>query len=168
MKKAAVFLASLVLCVLLAEGVLSFFYGTSLRRIGRGRSLLEKLAEQDLAADPEAFLAAAHAVGPYHLPADPLVGYTLQPERELDYYDQHFRTDALGLRPRSGPPPPPGAFHVVVLGDSVAYGHGLPADQNLAAQLEGVLREVSAPGARPIACSTVGLPGWNYRNSTRH
>ncbi len=168
MKKAAVFLAFLLAFALLAEGLLSLFLGTSLTRIGRQRSLLERLTEQDLAAQPEALRSAARTVGPYRVPADPLVGYTLKLASEVDYFDQHFRTDAFGLRPRPGGAPPVGAFHVVVLGDSVAYGHGLPAEQNLAAQLERVFAEASVPGERPIACSTVGLPGWNYRNSTRH
>ena len=168
LKKLAILLASLALAVLLAEGVLSLFLGTSVTHIGRPRSLLDRLVEQDLATDRESYLAAARTVGPYRVPEDPLVANTLKVEAEVDFFEQRFRTDALGLRPRPGPPHGADAFHVVVLGDSVAYGHGLASEQSLAAQLEGVLRAASPPGVREIVCSTVALPGWNYRNSARH
>ena len=168
MKKLAVAVVALVVFTLVAEGALSLFLGSSILRLGRGRTLVEKLAEQDVASDRDALLEAVHAVGPYHVAEDPLVALTLQRDADLDYFEQRFHSDALGLRPRGGAPEPSGAFRIVVLGDSVAYGYGLPQEQNLAAQLEGVLREVAPPGARAVACATVALPGWNYRNSTRH
>ncbi len=167
MKKLLVFLAALALFTLLAEGALSLFFGSSLRRIARQRSLLERLEEQDLAGQRAAFLQAARTVGPYSVPADPLVANTLRPAAELDYLEQRIRTDALGLRARPGPPPAPGAFHLVVLGDSVAYGLGLAQEENLAAQLEDVLRAARPAGAREIVCTTVALPGWNPRNAAR-
>lgn len=168
MKKLLVFLVALGLSSLLAEGALSLFLGTSLRRIGRERPLLERLEEQDLAGQRAAFLEAARTVGPYFVPADPLVANTLRPSAELDYLEQRIRTDALGLRARPGPPPDPAVFHVVVLGDSVAYGLGLAQEENLAAQLEGVLRASGPAGAPEVVCSTVAVPGWNPRNAARH
>lgn len=168
MKKLAVFLASLALVTLLAEGALSLLLGTSMRHIVRERSLFERLEALDAGAEREALLGAMPSVGPYRVPEDPLVGFTLAAAAEIDYLGQRFETDALGLRPRPGPPAGPDAFHIVVLGDSVAYGQGLAHEQNLAAQLEGLLRAVSAPGAREVVCSTVGIPGWNARNAARH
>lgn len=168
MKKLLVFAASLVLFALLAEGSLSLFLGSSVRTILFGRSLLERLEQQDLATDRESYLAAARTVGPYRVPEDPLVANTLKVETDVEYFEQRFRTDALGLRPRPGPAVAPAAFHVVVLGDSVAYGHGLAPEQCLAAQLEEVLRAARAGDAPEVACSTVAVPGWNYRNSIRH
>lgn len=48
---------------------------------------------------------------------------------------------------------------VVFLGDSVAFGYGLPARQSLPAALERVLR---ARG-EPVEVFTVALPGWSTR-----
>ncbi len=168
MKKLCVSLVSLVVITLLAEGVLSLFLGTSLRRLGRGASLLERLQEQQPTSDRDSFLAALRTPGPYRVPEDPLVAITLKAEAEIEYLGQRFRTDSLGLRPRAGPPPAADAFHLVVLGDSVAYGQGLAPEQVLAAQLEQVLAGVRPDGAREVVCSTVAVPGWNPRNSTRH
>src|SRR5262245_3208890 len=120
MKKVLVFVASLVVCTLLAEGALSLFLGRSLRTLGQ-RSFLERLEEQDLAGDRAAFLQAVRSAGTYRVAEDPLVAYTLRLDAELDYLEQPIHTDGLGLRVRAEPPAP-GAFRLVVLGDSVAYG----------------------------------------------
>jgi hypothetical protein len=115
--------------------------------------------------------------GPYLVPADPLVSYVLQPEREVRFAENRvgmtFETDALGLRARGGDGPPgaaptadvDGALRIVVLGDSVAFGLGLDVRDALAAQLE---RELAAAGITPApACFGVALPSWNARNAWR-
>jgi hypothetical protein len=165
--KLALGLGALALGVLCAEGALSLFLESSLARLGRGRAWLERLEAQDPAADPARLRAAARALGPYRAAIDPLVGITLRPASAFTYLDEEIRTDALGLRARSRPSLGPEAFRIVLLGDSVAYGLGLPQEQSLAAQLEDALAATRTPGARPIECHAVALPGWNTRNAVR-
>ena len=154
---AALFLAS--------EGVLSLAFGRSWRA-------LWSRAEPEAPAvelEREQAVAARATVGPYRVPEDPLVSYTLKLESELSFVEGQVtmpvRTDDLGLRLRPGAAAPESALRVVVLGDSVAFGIGLADEEVLAARLE---RELSAllPG-RAVACATVALPSWNGRNAWR-
>jgi len=165
-RKLLVALASLVLGLLVFEGALSLLAGRSLRRLGR-KAWYEELT-LDTPTDREARLLAARTVGPFRVPEDPLVAFTLKLESELDFLGERVRSDALGLRQRVGLAREAGDFHVVLLGDSVAYGHGLAAEQALGPRLEARLEERRAPGERALRVTSVALPGWNHRNSTRH
>src|SRR5262249_34935256 len=58
-------------------------------------------------------------------------------------------------------------LRIVLLGDSVAFGWGLTAEQGLGPVLERLLAEHRAPDARPVEVRVVAVPGWNTHNSTR-
>ncbi|MEQ1895285.1 MAG: hypothetical protein ABL998_22325, partial [Planctomycetota bacterium] len=157
-------LASLV-ALLVFEGGLALFTGRSLRRLGR-RAWYEELAQETTSAR-DARLLAARTVGPFRVPEDPLVSFTLKLDSEFEFLGERVRSDALGLRQRVGLPREEGDFHLVLLGDSVAYGHGLAAEQALGPRLEALLEERRAGGEPALRVTTVALPGWNHTNSTR-
>jgi hypothetical protein len=164
-KRVLLALAAAVLALLAAEGALSLGTGRSLRRWLRR----DEAAAFRLPFDEERFAAAARAPGIYRVHPDPLVGYVLKAHGEFDILGGKGRADELGLRVRPAAPgvpayDDPSALRVVVLGDSVAFGFGLGDGEVLAARLETVLNHARGPGARAIACRTVALPGWNYRN----
>ncbi len=167
MKRLALALVSLAVFVLLSEGVLSLFLGRSWLGFVREKGWLSRLAEEGIQTDAERFRAAAETPGPYRVHEDPLVGYAFKAAAQVRYMDQALLTDELGLPLRPGPPAPAGAFRILVLGDSVAFGQGLAEDQRIAVQLERVLSAARAPSARPVACSTVAVPSWNCRNAAR-
>jgi hypothetical protein len=148
------------LVVVVAEGVVSVTKQRSLLRGARPREYVMR------PAPPEATLVpVADRPGLYSVHADPRVGYVMHARAELEIYDGIFRTDELGLRRRPAPPRGPEPLRVVVLGDSVAFGYGLSDEQTLAHQLEMLLNQALPPGARPVECRTVAMPGWNHRNA---
>jgi len=168
MKRLLVGLLALALFLLAGEGVLSLGFGTSLRTLLRPRWRLDGLdLPETTERDPAQ--AAAHAGGPYRVPEDPLVGYTLRQSSALVFtegkLEMQLTTDALGLRARPDGEPPAGALRVVVLGDSIAFGLGLGERETLAARLEPLLAR--ALGGRPVACFTVAVPSWNATNAWR-
>jgi len=69
------------------------------------------------------------------------------------------------LAPGSSGDPGLDPLRVLVLGDSVAFGHGVDDDETLAHQLELLLRDALPWGSRPVICNTVAAPGWNHRNA---
>jgi hypothetical protein len=159
----ALALAAVLLALLVTEGLVA---------LATGRALLTLPGADGHVARPlrrgpsgRASGGAAPDVGLYQVHPDPLVGYVLSAEADLRILDGTIRSDALGLRARPGPPPPPNALRLVVLGDSVAFGFGLDDDRTLAARLEQLLRDARGPAARPVACFTVAMPGWNHRNA---
>ena len=160
-KKLLLSLCTFVLMFFLVEGVLSWFWHRSWRGIQSGEPALTALRAQQ---DEERFAAAATNPGPYRIHPDPLVRYVLKGNHEQEIKGALVRSDALGLRRRVGPEFE-NPFRIAILGDSVAFGWGLPDQQTLAAQLEQLLNEVRPQGAQPIECRTVAIPGWNTRNA---
>ncbi len=154
------------LLLLLSEGALSLFLGRS----WRGLFARPAPVSPALELEREQAIAARASEGPYRVPEDPLVSYTLRLESEFPFGENKvsmaLRTDELGLRTRVRPAPvPEDALRIVVLGDSVAFGYGLVDEDVLAAQLERLL--AAALPARPVVCETVALPSWNCRNAWR-
>ncbi len=103
--------------------------------------------------------------GLYRVHADPLVSYVLKPGTDRLVLAGLVRGDELGLRARAGPPRGPESQRIVVAGDSVAFGFGLENDEALATRLEQELNAALGPGAPPVCCRSVALPGWNHRNA---
>jgi hypothetical protein len=162
MRRGLLFLATLALALLVAEGALSLLAGWSLRP---GRDERPQPAAPAPPSDEERRAAVA---GTFVVHEDPLVRYTLRPDAELRFVDVPAHTDATGQRVRPGPPPPADALRVVVLGDSVAFGYGVADDETLAARLELLLAASRGPAARPLACFTVGAPSWNHRTALHY
>lgn len=158
------------LALLAAEGVVSLATHRSLaRRLADGHAGLDRLPESPpralTAGDEDRRKAALANPGLYRVHRDPLVGYVLKADADLQILDGRIRSDHLGLRSRPAGAIPEGAVRLVVLGDSVAFGYGLNDDQVLAQQLEDQLAAVRGPGLPPVAGRTVAMPGWNHRNS---
>ncbi|HEX6885995.1 MAG TPA: hypothetical protein VF530_21655 [Planctomycetota bacterium] len=158
-------LTATVLALLVTEGALSL----------TGTPLLGRLLDRDglqgfrMQWDEERFAAAARTPGPYRVHEDPLVSYTLKAEHDFEVLGGKGSSDALGLRRRPAVPGAPAwedpqTFRIAVLGDSVAFGFGLDDADVLAARLEACLREVQGALGRPVACRTVAIAGWNFRN----
>ena len=173
---ARVLLAVVLLVVfgLLAEGALSLLGGRSLVEVWRGpRSAREWMAP----TERDRWLAAAQSPGPWHVHEDPLVGFCLKPNSEVDVFGIKVQSDALGMRARPaasesvgalGAPeatPPQEPLRIHVLGDSVAFGWGVEDDEALAHRLEVHLNAVRPAGSPPVVCQTVAIPGWNHRNA---
>jgi hypothetical protein len=155
-----------LLALLLAEGALSLSTGRSLRELATGVPTGDDPLREWRATDDDDRIAAANRnPGLYRVHEDPLVRYTLRAGAELEIGDGQIRTDELGMRIRPGPEQADDALVVVVLGDSVAFGHGVDDDQTLAHQLELLLAQLLPGDARQVVCYTVAVPGWNHRNA---
>lgn len=150
--------------VVLVEGVHSLWTGRSMLALTHplgGGARLDLL-------DAERRSAAALTAGPAALSDDPLVAFTIKPERTVQFHGVDATTDAWGQRRRLGPPPEPGAPRVVVLGDSSAFGWGVADDQTFAHQLESFLAATLPPDAPRPVVQTVASPLWNVSNSCRY
>ncbi len=65
--------------------------------------------------------------------------------------------NAYGLREREIGPKEPGVFRILVLGDSVTFGHGQPVEVTFARQLEQILADKEPR----IEVLNAGIPGWS-------
>jgi hypothetical protein len=151
----------LVLPFLVAEGAYS---------IWTGRSLVRSSAEGSLriqATDEERLRAAALTPGPYMADVDPRVGRVMKGNSKRAIVGEVATTDAMGQRARRGPLPHAGAKRIVILGDSVAFGYGVPDAQTLGHHLERLLGEATPEGPKPVVY-TVAIPAWNYTNAFRY
>ncbi len=74
-----------------------------------------------------------------------------------------YTINADGFRDRLyARPKPPGTFRVVVLGDSIAFGYGVAAEDTFAKQLER--RLAAAAPNRPVEVVNLGVSGYNAYN----
>jgi hypothetical protein len=89
---------------------------------------------------------------------DPQVGFTLRPGFDGIAFGAPVRANALGYRGPDWPQAkPPGTLRIALLGDSHAFGYGIPCADSLGPQLE---RALAARGVRAeVLC--FALPGYN-------
>ncbi|MGE3171580.1 MAG: GDSL-type esterase/lipase family protein [Planctomycetota bacterium] len=98
--------------------------------------------------------------GIIRLAQNPRIVYELIPNLDVEYLGVPLRTNALGFRgPEVAVPKPAGTFRVLVLGDSVAFGHGVRDEDGFARQLEVLLRE--ACPAHDVDVVNTAVPGHN-------
>ena len=74
------------------------------------------------------------------------------------YQGVAFRTNEIGLRDRPIPEPTSDVLRVLVLGDSVTLGWGVPMEETFSAQLESELEERLG---RPVRTINSGVSGYN-------
>lgn len=92
--------------------------------------------------------------------ADPELGYKMRPNARLRFQRPEFsvevRTNAQGYRDREfGAPEDGGDARVAVLGDSFAWGHGVPVERGMVAVAESQLRDAGKQ-ARLYNLATLG------------
>ena len=161
--KIAIVAVSVVMALLLAEGLYSLMTGGSLARLDVGVQAARVL-ERD---DAERARTAELTPGPFALDVDPVVGLRMKSSTTREIAGVAATTDAWGQRVRRGPPPEEGAQRIVVLGDSVAFGFGVADDETYGHRLEEVLREAVVDGPEPVVF-TVACPGWNGVGALRY
>ena len=113
-------------------------------------------------------MVGALTEGHYALAYDPYVAVTLKKERRFDVRGAEANTDEFGMRVRTGAPPDPGAPRVVLLGDSVAFGHGVRDEEAIGNRLEDYLGRMTPSGAPRPVVFTVACPGWSTRSACRY
>ena len=74
------------------------------------------------------------------------------------YQGVTFRTNEIGLRDRPVPEPSSDVLRVLILGDSVTLGWGVPMESTFSAQLESVLSDRLG---RPVRTINSGVSGYN-------
>ncbi|MCA8943768.1 MAG: SGNH/GDSL hydrolase family protein [Planctomycetes bacterium] len=149
-----------IVALLLAEGAWSLV---------TGRSLVHPapLARMQ-ALDAERIAAAARTVGPFAADEDPVVGFHVKGSAAREFLGVAASTDRFGMRARLGGDPADDAVRIAILGDSVAFGFGVPDGQTLGHHLEELLATAMGPNtARPFV-TTVACPGWNFQNQARY
>ncbi|MEZ6194372.1 MAG: SGNH/GDSL hydrolase family protein [Planctomycetota bacterium] len=149
------------------EGLWSLVTGRSLVRQALGREVegggyfrMQMLHEERLRS-------AALTPGRYQLDLDPGVGFRLKGAYAPDFVEVAGHTDEWGFRRRAGPEPEDGAFRIVLLGDSVAYGYGVADEDCLGHRLEEHLARGLPEGMPRPVVHTIAAPGWNSRNAVR-
>jgi hypothetical protein len=94
----------------------------------------------------------------YRLSADPALQYELVPG-SVDG-DQHISSQ--GLRDHEyALAKPRGVFRILLIGDSIAYGFGLPQEDAIAKQLEGMLSGYPSAGVSRFEVLNLGVSGYN-------
>jgi lysophospholipase L1-like esterase len=130
----ALLLASTTVALLLAEGLVRAYDLL-------GVSMFEETTRYILELEPDAELVYRHRAN-----------------LDTVYQSVPFRTNELGLRDRPLPAPVPDEARVLILGDSVTLGWGVPAEATFAARLE---RELAARLGRPVRTINAGVSGYN-------
>jgi lysophospholipase L1-like esterase len=95
----------------------------------------------------------------YEATDDPRLPYVMRPGVETELRGFHVRVNEHGLRsPDLSPVPAPGVHRVLALGDSVAFGSGMSAEEAFPALLE---RELNARGRGRYEVVNAGVEGYN-------
>jgi lysophospholipase L1-like esterase len=97
----------------------------------------------------------------YRPVATPGLGYTFRPDFRGTAFGVDLVTNDLGFRgPAWAAAKPPGVFRIALIGDSNAFGYGVPFEKTVGEVLAGVLA-----GKRGAPCEVLnfGVPGYNSR-----
>jgi len=90
---------------------------------------------------------------------DPDLGYTMRPSSDLIVRGIDVKTNRLGMRDRNvDPEPAAGTWRILVVGDSVAFGEGLPIDKAFPDLLE---KRLARALGRPVEVLNGGVEGYN-------
>jgi hypothetical protein len=90
---------------------------------------------------------------------DPELPFVLRPSTDGELLGTPVRTNRLGFRgPDATPVPAPGIRRVLVLGDSVVFGHGVREEETFGAVLA---RRLNKDGPGPWEVLNAGLPAYD-------
>lgn len=157
----ALLVVASAITLLVVEGVLSLAFRSSIRPKPAFIDLAERMQTQ-----LQAGLDPADDREQFRVHPDPRVGFVLRSGSGFKILESTYSADEYGVRGRPGPPPPEDALRIAILGDSVAFSAGVNDDETLAARLEETLNAARGPSARPVACYTIAVTGWNHRNAS--
>lgn len=122
----------------------------------RAMEAWQQLDQQRFRPPREEETTLAHII---RLARNPRIVYELLPDLEFRFMGVPCRTNGHGFR--SPPVPvekPPGVFRTVVLGDSVAFGHGVEEQDAFPRQLEELLRGTQG---RQVEVINTAVSGYN-------
>src|SRR5262245_62263521 len=108
---------------------------------------------------------AVIAEGRFKISKNPMIGYEMQPHysysgRAMRFYDYHDRSNDLGFRDRDHPvAKPAGTFRIIVLGDSLTQGLGLPDQPEQI--FTGVLERALLARGQRVEVLNFGISGYN-------
>jgi hypothetical protein len=143
-------LFTLVLCEVAAR-VFSW------RQEVRAMEAWQKVCEQKLKPPTEDENTLGNII---RLAQNPRIVYELIPNLKFRYKGVECRTDSFGFRgPGVAVHKPPGVFRVVVIGDSVAFGHGVAENDAFPYQLGAMLTGIR--GGKPVEVIDTAVPGYN-------
>jgi lysophospholipase L1-like esterase len=90
---------------------------------------------------------------------DPELPFVLRPGMRGEILGTQVRTNSLGFRGEEvAPAPAPGVRRILMLGDSVVFGHGVREDETVAAVLA---RRLNAEGSGTWEVINAGLPAYD-------
>jgi lysophospholipase L1-like esterase len=90
--------------------------------------------------------------------ADPVLVFRLPARARGLYQGVTISTNALGLRDRDLEPKQPGELRILLLGDSITFGYGVPVEETYGRKLESIL--TSRLGRR-VRAVNAGMGGYN-------
>jgi hypothetical protein len=94
----------------------------------------------------------------YRAADNPTVGYTLAPNQRRVAFSVDLATNSLGYRGADWTrEKPPGVFRVALIGDSHAFGFGVPFDSTMGEQLRRLLEKRRGR----VEVLNFGVPGYN-------
>jgi lysophospholipase L1-like esterase len=93
--------------------------------------------------------------------ADPAIGHVHRPRAEADLMGVHVTINADGLRDRDYPIPRGPAYRMIVLGDSLTFGWGVPQAQTFENLMEGAINR-----RRPAEILNFGIGNYNTSQET--
>lgn len=88
------------------------------------------------------------------------IGYRNQPNLEGQFFGVTVSINAQGMRDKEIPSKPDNEFRILVMGDSVPFGIGVPVHDSFPAQLEHVLQSQAAAKVN-IRTLNMGVPSYN-------
>jgi lysophospholipase L1-like esterase len=95
------------------------------------------------------------------------LGFRMQPNQVGFTADKPLRTNALGLRgPNWSTERTPGVRRVLVLGDSIAFGHGVALEDTFPQKLEQSLNDASGRGSTEVINAAV--PAYNTQQEVTY
>ena len=104
---------------------------------------------------------AKEAEGPWDVDPNPDVGRRFKRNSEFQLHGVRVTTNSAGMRSETPYRPKRDRFRIIVLGDSVAMGHGVEEDARMGEQIEALLSERRITvGEQPIEVLTLGMTSW--------